>query len=276
MKKKSFPFVCLFLLCCLFLFPLSAQAAPKKHHPATHPSAKKYVSTWRTVKGRHYLYNKKGKKCTGITRFKNRWFYFDSKGVERSGWQQVGNDYYFFRISPKRKCAYMLTATKVNGIPLDSRGRARKSGSNLRKLKLLVTANKTMQQITTPDMTKSQKLRACFDYVRDHYRYFSWRNFVPKPDWEMDFAEDMFYRGGRGDCFSYGAAFAYLANAVGMKNVYAISSGGHGWAEIGGKIYDPDWALVSKADSYFAMSYDLSGINGRPLYKTSRAYAAKI
>ena len=62
-----------------------------------------------------------------------------------------------------------------------------------------------------------------------------------------------------------GVTFAYLANAVGMKKVYVICSGGHGWAEIGGKVYDPDWALVSSVDSFFAMSTDLSGVNGRPV-----------
>ena len=72
-------------------------------------------------------------------------------------------------------------------------------------------------------------------------------------------SEDVYKR--QGDCVSYAAAFAYLANAVGMKKVYVICSGGHGWAEIGGKVYDPDWALVSSVDSYFAMSYDLSGVN---------------
>ena len=75
---------------------------------------------------------------------------------------------------------------------------------------------------------------------------------------------------------SYAAAFAYLANAVGMKKVYVICSGGHGWAEIGGKVYDPDWALVSSVDSYFAMSYDLSGVNGRPMYRGNRLYVKKI
>ena len=53
-------------------------------------------------------------------------------------------------------------------------------------------------------------------------------------------------------------------------------SGGHGWVEINGKVYDPDWALVSKVDSYFGMSYDLSGVNGRPNYKANRYYTVKI
>ena len=37
---------------------------------------------------------------------------------------------------------------------------------------------------------------------------------------------------GAGNCFSYGAAFAYMAKAIGYKNVYCCNSGGHGWAEV--------------------------------------------
>ena len=121
-----------------------------------------------------------------------------------------------------------------------------------------------------------QRLRASFDYVKKQYTYYCWREFRNTQDWEKDFAEDMFFRGGRGDCVSYAAAFAYLANAVGMKKVYVICSGGHGWAEIGGKVYDPDCALVSSVDSYFAMSYDLSGVNGRPMYRGNRLYVKKV
>ena len=159
---------------------------------------------------------------------------------------------------------------------MDASGRASKSGSNLRKLKLMTEANKIVEKISRPGMNKMQRLRASFDYVKKQYTYYCWREFRNTQDWEKDFAEDMFFRGGRGDCVSYAAAFAYLANTVGMKKVYVICSGGHGWAEIGGKVYDPDWALVSSVDSYFAMSYDLSGVNGRPMYRGNRLYVKKI
>ena len=190
--------------------------------------------------------------------------------------KKIKNNYYFFRISTGTTGAYMLTSTTINGIALDASGRASKSGSNLRKLKLMTEANNIVEKISRPGMNKMQRLRASFDYVKKQYTYYCWREFRNTQDWEKDFAEDMFFRGGRGDCVSYAAAFAYLANAVGMKKVYVICSGGHGWAEIGGKVYDPDWALVSSVDSYFAMSYDLSGVNGRPMYRGNRLYVKKI
>jgi hypothetical protein len=111
--------------------------------------------------------------------------------------------------------------------------------------------------------------------VVDTYTYRTWRTFSGSDIWDQVYAEDMFYQGS-GNCFSYAAAFAYLAVAVGYKKVSVASSGGHGWAEIGGLVYDPDWSIVSKVDSYFAMSYDLSGQNGRPNYKRYRAFVITL
>ncbi len=268
MKKKNMKtlLTALLFLCVLLAAAVPAQAA----------SRKKQTNTWSTQNGYHYYYNADGKKVTGMVKIGSRYYYFDKNGIQRYGWKKIKSNYYFFRISTKAKAAYRLTSTKVNGITLDAQGRASKSGSNLRKLKLMVAANATVERITSPGMNKMQRLQVCFNYAKKNFKYYTWRQFSPKADWEKDFAEDIFFRGGRGDCFSYGAAFAYLANAVGMKDVYIISSGGHGWAEIKGKVYDPDWALVSNVDSYFKMSYDLSGVNGRPLYKPNRAYAVKL
>lgn len=283
MKKKHFKtaIASLLLSCTLLTSPLSAMAAVQMNTSTAATTAattpKPAASgTWKTVKGYHYYYNSKGKKVTGKVKIGSRYYFFDKKGIQRYGWKKIGKNYYYFRISTSTKGAYMLTSTKINGITLDSKGRAKKSGSNARKLKIMTEANRIVEKITKPGMNKKKRLRTCFNYVKKKYTYYCWRDFRNTANWEKDFAEDMFFRGGRGDCVSYAAAFAYLANAVGMKKVYVICSGGHDWAEIGGRIYDPDWALVSKVDSYFDMSYDLSGVNGRPMYKTNRIYVKKI
>lgn len=294
MKKKNFKALaaCLCLSCTLLTGTLPTQAAArtsvsqtakssstvtnKKPHSGKGQASNSSSGTWKTSKGRHYYYNARGKKIKGKVKIGSRYYFFDKNGIQRYGWKKIKNDYYFFRISTGTTGAYMLTSTTINGIALDASGRASKSGSNLRKLKLMTEANKIVEKISRPGMNKMQRLRASFDYVKKQYTYYCWREFRNTQDWEKDFAEDMFFRGGRGDCVSYAAAFAYLANAVGMKKVYVICSGGHGWAEIGGKVYDPDWALVSSVDSYFAMSYDLSGVNGRPMYRGNRLYVKKI
>lgn len=294
MKKKNFKALaaCLCLSCTLLTGTLPTQAAArtsvsqtakssstvtnKKPHSGKGQASNSSSGTWKTSKGRHYYYNARGKKVKGKVKIGSRYYFFDKNGIQRYGWKKIKNNYYFFRISTGTTGAYMLTSTTINGIALDASGRASKSGSNLRKLKLMTEANKIVEKISRPGMNKMQRLRASFDYVKKQYTYYCWREFRNTQDWEKDFAEDMFFRGGRGDCVSYAAAFAYLANAVGMKKVYVICSGGHGWAEIGGKVYDPDWALVSSVDSYFAMSYDLSGVNGRPMYRGNRLYVKKV
>lgn len=294
MKKKNLKTLtaCLCLSCTLLTGTLPTQAAArtsvsqtakssstvtnKKTHSGKGQASSSSSGTWKTIKGRHYYYNARGKKIKGKVKIGSRYYFFDKNGIQRYGWKKIKNNYYFFRISTGTTGAYMLTSTTINGIALDASGRASKSGSNLRKLKLMTEANKIVEKISRPGMNKMQRLRASFDYVKKQYTYYCWREFRNTQDWEKDFAEDMFFRGGRGDCVSYAAAFAYLANAVGMKKVYVICSGGHGWAEIGGKVYDPDWALVSSVDSYFAMSYDLSGVNGRPMYRGNRLYVKKV
>lgn len=254
----------------------SSTVTNKKTHSGKGQASSSSSGTWKTIKGRHYYYNARGKKVKGKVKIGSRYYFFDKNGIQRYGWKKIKNNYYFFRISTGTTGAYMLTSTTINGIALDASGHASKSGSNLRKLKLMTEANKIVEKISRPGMNKMQRLRASFDYVKKQYTYYCWREFRNTQDWEKDFAEDMFFRGGRGDCVSYAAAFAYLANAVGMKKVYVICSSGHGWAEIGGKVYDPDWALVSSVDSYFAMSYDLSGVNGRPMYRGNRLYVKKV
>ena len=92
---------------------------------------------------------------------------------------------------------------------------------------------------------------------------------------DVSYAEDMFYR-GHGDCFAFASAFAYLANAVGFE-AKVISSGGHGWAEIKGEVCDPNWAKgTGHIERYYRMSYDLSGVDGRPYYRGNRAYVITI
>lgn len=261
--KRRIVGVCLVILACILLTAMPVLAKTKK------PKAK-----WKRTKEAIYYYNEKGKKVTGLKKIRKKYYYFDSKGIQRYGWKKIGNNYYFFR--PGRgKNAYMVKNEAVNGIVLDKRGRAASDAHSQRKAKLLAVANSTVESITKPLMPKKEKLRICFEYTKTHFKYLSRRRFRAVPNWELDFAEDMFYY-GYGNCFSYGAAFACLASAVGYNQVYAISSGGHGWAEVNGLVYDPDWALVSKVDTYFAMPYSLSGVSGRPRYAPNRAYVSKI
>lgn len=172
----------------------------------------------------------------------------------------------------------MLTSQRINGIYLTKSGKARYNSEEQRKLNIMVTANQVMRSVTQRNMSKPEKLWKCYlkavsygyggtgnDY--DFRYYYS--------NWDVSYAEDMFYR-GHGDCFAFASAFAYLANSLGFE-AKVISSGGHGWAEIKGKVCDPNWAKgTGNIERYYRMDYDLSGVDGRPYYKGNRAYVITI
>lgn len=262
MKKKRLGLSIVFLLCALLIFavPVNAKA--------------KYKNQWVTTSGgKTYYYNDNGKKVTGMKKIGKKYYYFDPKGVQRSGWQKYKTNYYFFQVGTKTK-GYRIKSKTINGVKLTSSGKAKLTSSSKRKLALLVKANKTVQSITNDKMTKKQKLKKVFDYTKSHLRSYNRGGFQRSSTWDMFYAEIAFQT-GRADCYSYAAYFAYLANAVGYKAT-VVSSGGHGWAEIGGKVYDPNWSKYSSVDDYFGMSYNLSGVGGRPSYKQNRIYLKNV
>ena len=120
----------------------------------------------------------------------------------------------------------------------------------------LFNAFKLLARITTSNMSNEQKLRASFNYIRDNYPEKNPR--IPHyhgMDWPVIYANDILAN-GTGNCFSVGAALCYMAKAIGYTNVYACSSGGHGWAEINGLVYDAEWARHRFHSSYYALSYN--------------------
>ena len=224
-----------------------------------------------------YFETEDGIMAKGFQTLDGKKYYFNEKGIQQNGWQKIKGDYYFFQI--RNGCyASMVTSRRVNGIYLTKSGEARYNSEEKRKLNLMVTANQVMRRVTKRNMSKPEKLWRCYlkavsygyggtgnDY--DFRYYYS--------NWDVSYAEDMFYR-GHGDCFAFASAFAYLANAVGFE-AKVISSGGHGWAEIKGEVCDPNWAKgTGHIERYYRMSYDLSGVDGRPYYRGNRAYVITI
>lgn len=129
-------------------------------------------------------------------------------------------------------------------------------GMSAESLATLQRAQAVVAGITNESMTREQKLRVCYDYVKDAYPEIKPR--IPHytgMDWPVIYANDMFVNGA-GNCCSYAAAFAYMAKAIGYDEVYCCNSGGHGWAEIDGLVYDPEWSKWHHAYDYFALSYD--------------------
>lgn len=258
-----------FLLSTLFILsaaPVMADTPaadpPNQATPTPTPVIEKTGKWVKNKKGFYSYYDENGKKAVGLTTVKKRTYYFDSKGIQVNGWQQIKNSYYFFRIA-NGSGAYMVTNTTVNGIKLGKNGKAvLKTTASKDKVKLLYNSQLTARKIITNNtMTKSQKLRALYDWTQKNtnIRKTNIGGFKrSKPDW------DVYYGGlvlnaktlpARGDCYTYASTFGYLANAIGYKATIC-SSGGHGFVMIDQKFYDPSWQKAISRTSFFGLGWD--------------------
>lgn len=213
----------------------------------------KLFTDWETD-GKKTYYCKDGVRVKGINKIDKKVYYFDKNGVKYtgSGWKTIGkNKYYFSKGVAKtgwtiisKNCYHfssngaLSVSTKIDGVKVNKNGKATGPANKYVPLyaKLLV------KQITKPSQTKSEKLRICFDYVIKNYKS-NGNPRIPhytKKDWVYVYANDMFGDRRGGNCFSYAAAFAFLAKECGYDKVYACNSGGHGWTEVNGKVYDPE------------------------------------
>lgn len=218
-----------------------------------------------TINGVAYTFSK-GKIRQGFVTINGGKYYYNSQGVlQKNG--IVGNSkdgYYYADKNGKVNTGYRGAVTSGGADWIVFGGKATKVTTETNRT--MFRALKLASKITNSGMTKAQKLRACYVHIRDGYVEYNTR--VPDytgMDWPVVYANDIFVRKG-GDCLSCAAAFAYLAKAVGYDNVYGCHSGGHGWAEVDGKIYDPEWERHT-AGSFYGRGYGEC---------TNPAYAAAI
>ncbi|MDE6024990.1 MAG: hypothetical protein K2G45_05995 [Lachnospiraceae bacterium] len=128
-------------------------------------------------------------------------------------------------------------------------------GMSAKSLTTLQRAQKIVNRITDDSMTKEEKLKVCFEYVQNYEESRPRTPHYTGMDWPVLYANDMFLN-GKGNCFSYAAAFAYMAKAIGYTEVYCCNSGNHGWTEINGLVYDPQWSREHHVYNYYGLSYD--------------------
>ena len=258
-----------FALALGFIFLSAAPGvAPKAHADAASPSVEwieKASQVYCKVDG---VTQKDGLKTIG-----SKTYLFDKKGRQLTGWHKVGKDYRFFTVAAKAKGA-MVSGKVVNGVKLDKSGRATLTSETRAELKVLVKATDFVEQHTKATWSQQKKLRTCFNLLRDKYSERTFRSFSAKSGWNRSFALDIFTKKS-GNCHSYAAAFAYIANAIGCKTCKVVSSGGHSWAEVNGNVYDPEWAKHCKVD-LFAFPYSKSGWGGSPRYKSARKYVVTV
>ena len=172
----------------------------------------------------------------------------------------------------------MVTSRRVNGIYLTKSGEARYNSEEKRKLNLMVTANQVMRRVTKRNMSKPEKLWRCYlkavsygyggtgnDY--DFRYYYS--------NWDVSYAEDMFYRGMATVSLLHLHLLTWLTQSDLKPRLshQAVMDG----LEIKGRSLRSELGKRHRTyRRYYRMSYDLSGVDGRPYYRGNRAYVITI
>ena len=262
-KKRKASLRCLFLLSLVGVLLLGAGIVRAAAHK---PGFGK-------EKGSYYYWNENGKRLKGLQKIGENTFWFDKKGVQRTGWRKIGGSYYFFRIENGAE-GYIITNAVINDVKLGKDGRAKLTGHTRRKLKMMTRCAQIADKLVKADQSKRTKLKAVFRYVMNLTRSNT-GNFRTGSEWDLYYAEYILDR-KRGDCFCQGALMAYMANAVGYSHAKAVSSGGHGWAKIDGEYYDPNWANVIGFDKCFGATSGQSGTGGRPRWSKNEKYVADL
>lgn len=215
------------------------------------------VGEWKEIK-KYFYYYQDGKKLTGVKEIGANTYYFSSTGKQITGWRKIGDAYYFFKIANKAG-GYMVKNKRVNGIKLGADGKAKLNTKRAkRKTKLMARCAKIMDQYTKPGQSKANKLKKAFQVAKKKYPRKNIHHWRKSKDWDIYYAEYIINH-RNGDCYCQGAFLAYLANAIGYSNVKAISSGGHGWAQIDNKVYDPNWSFIIGDRLCYAVTRAQSG-----------------
>ena len=94
-----------------------------------------------------------------------------------------------------------------------------------------------LKEITTEDMTREEKLRAAYEYCRDHLQYRRNNFYEPgQTGWEVEEALTMLQK-KKGNCYNFAASFAMLARQLGydaeaVSGLVGSELQAHGWVEI--------------------------------------------
>ncbi len=196
---------------------------------------------------KHYIFNSKGQlaQSDGISLVAagGRYYCADKNGHAASGWHLIKGKLYYASKTGKAK-----TSTTYQGIAFGSRGAAKNSITARSKIK----AMQVFVSITNENMTKSQKLAACWDYIiSGSFRYAAKYPNLQSSGWQRKTAYEML-TSHSGNCYSFACAFAALASEAGYQP-YVIcgrvrgsrdrAADGytrHAWVQINGLHYDPE------------------------------------
>ena len=129
---------------------------------------------------------------------------------------------------------------------------------------------------TDETMTKPEKLRAAYLYVRDNFTYLSRAHQSRGSiDWPIESATFML-QNGKGNCYCFAAVFLYLARRIGYDSAYPVSGG------VGTNNADHAWVMITMEDGVnymfdveleYAYLYRYSNKHSYNLYQMTTATA---
>lgn len=172
----------------------------------------------------------------GLTTIDNGLYYVNADGYsfvnQTKGLYSFGTDLYYV---PADGAAF-LTNGKVEYLEFGADGRYTSGNAELDGY-----VAQALAACTNDSMTRSEKLRAAYLYVRDNGSYLS-RDHQPRGStaWAEESAV-FFFKNGRGNCYCFSSAFLFLARQIGYQ-AYPIS-GGVGYAN-----KDHAWVMIPGGD----------------------------
>lgn len=227
-----------------------------------------FLTGWRKINKKQFYFSERGRALPGIRTIRKKKYCFSYRGEMLTGWQIVDGKKYYFN----PKTGVMLKNRTIDGTKINFKGEAPLNKSELLELK----CQEIVGQITNDSMSRSDKIRSCYNYMVSHsnFSYMTWRDYSYYDDWDVDYAYEML-TSHMGNCYNFAAAFAHLTKAAGCDativrgRIHGTRDGAgdgftrHCWTIVDGLCYDTELAFVGEASVYGNGSYPLTcQING--------------
>ena len=215
------------------------------------------TSSWRDSGGARYYFTADGRAAVGSCKVDGTFYIFKANGTLATGskkhTEKVDGETYV--ASKGGKAVKGKVTVKKNGksktYTTNKKGKVKKSSSGYSSA-LKKVMESTVNRITKSGMSKSAKLRACWNYiVGGSFHYASKYPNTGSGGWQRGCALNML-RSHSGNCYGFACAFAALATQCGYKayvvcgRVPGTRDGAadgytrHCWVKINGAHYDPE------------------------------------
>ena len=127
-----------------------------------------------------------------------------------------------------------------------------------------------IEACTNKNMSQSQQLRRCFDFLVQAVSYERSME-TPTGNWTGSYAVSILET-GKGNCYNYAAAFAYIAKGLGYESKVCT---GTVTSSLGGRTPHA-WTEIKMGDDWFIFDAEMQDAKGGGYYKqTYSSYPAK-